>query len=109
VVLAAESSATLFYRTDRRCRISAGEWLAPYTGAVVTNPSKLDVDHMGALGNAHLSGGGQWSAGRREQYANNLDDTQHLIAVTASANRSYWCQYAVDLIAIKDDWGLAVT
>ena len=25
------------------------------------------------------------------------------------ANRSYWCQYAVDWITINDDWGLIVT
>ena len=104
--------------------MTSGEWLAPYTGTVLTDPSKLDIDHMVPLGNAHASGASSWSANQRERYANYLDDPQHLIAVAASANRSkgargpedwkpenrsYWCQYAVDWITIKNDWGLTVT
>ena len=76
------------------------------------------------LGNAHLSGAWAWSAQQKERYANHLADPQHLIAVTASANRSkgargpeawkpedrsYSCQYAVDWITIKDNRGLTVT
>ena len=120
----AESRTEPDFRTDRKCRVTSGEWLAPYTGTVVTDPGKLDIDHMVPLGNAHASGASNWSASQRERYANYLDDLQHLIAVTASANsskgargpeewkpedRSYWCQYAVDWITIKDDWGLTVT
>lgn len=123
-VLVAESRIGPDFRNDRKCRVTSGEWLAPYTGAVVTDPGKLDVDHMVPLGNAHLSGAWQWSANQRERYANYLDDPQHLIAVTASANRSkgargpedwkpdnrsYWCQYATDWITIKTTWALAVT
>ena len=123
-VLVAESRTTVSYRTDRQCRVETGQWLAPYTGTVVTDPSKLDVDHMVPLGNAHASSAWRWSAERREQYANYLNDPQHLIAVTASANRSkgargpedwkpddrtYWCQYAVDWVTIKDTWELTVT
>ena len=123
-VLIAESQTRVAYRTDRKCRVAAGEWLAPYSNTIVTDPGRLDVDHMVPLGNAHDSGAWQWSANRREQYANYLDDPQHLIAVTASANRSkgargpdqwkpedrtYWCQYAVDWIAIKSTWALTVT
>ena len=123
-VLIAESRTAVAYRTDGKCRVTTGEWLAPYSNTVVTDPSKLDVDHIVPLGNAHDSGAWNWSANRREQYANYLDDPQHLIAVTASANRSkgargpeewkpdnrtYWCQYAVDWIAIKYSWALTVT
>ena len=115
-VLIAESRTAVAYRTNRKCRVTTSEWLAPYSSAIVTDPGRLDVDHMVPLGNAHDSGAWNWSANRREQYANYLDDPQHLIAVTASANRSkgvrgpdqwkpedqtYWCQYAVDWITIK--------
>ena len=104
--------------------MTAGEWLAPYSNTIVTDPGKLDVDHMVPLGNAHASGAWNWSAEQRERYANHLGDPQHLIAVTASANRSkgargpenwkpedrsYWCQCAVDWITIKDTWALTVT
>ena len=123
-VLAAESRGPVSYRSDEGCRVAAGEWIAPYTGQVVTNPRELDIDHMVPFGNAHRSGAWTWSAERKEQYANYLGDPQHLIAVTASAKRSkgargpeawqpedqrYWCQYAVDWITIKDAWGLTVT
>ena len=87
-VLIAESRTAVAYRTDRKCRVTTGEWLAPYSNTVVVDPGRLDVDHMVPLGNAHDSGAWNWSANRREQYANYLDDPQHLIAVKASANRS---------------------
>ena len=104
--------------------MAGGEWLAPYTSTVVTDPSRLDVDHMVPIRNAHLSGAWRWTEQQREQYANHLEDLQHLIAVTASANRSkgargpeawrpedrsYWCRYAIDWVTIKDTWELTAT
>ena len=68
--------------------MTSGQWLAPYSNTVVTDPGKLDMDHMVPLANAHASGAWNWSAEQRERYANHLEDSQHLIAVTASANRS---------------------
>ena len=123
-VLIAESATSVTFRTNDQWRVASGERLTPYASTAVTDPSKLDVDHMVPLGNAHISGAWQWPAERKERYANYLDDPQHLIAATASANRSkgargpdqwkpddrsYWCQYAVDWASIKSTWGLTVT
>ena len=122
--LIAESRTAVTFRTDRKCKVATGEWLTPYSNTVVTEAGMLDADHMVPLGNAHLSGASSWPAERRERYANYLENPQHLIAVTRSANRSkgargpekwkpedksYWCQYAVDWITIKQDWSLTVT
>ena len=123
-VLVAESRATPSFRTDSQCRVEAGQWLAPYSAIIVTDPGDLDVDHMVPLRNAHYSGAWAWTAERKRLYANYLADPQHLIAVTARANRSkgargpeewkpddqtYWCQYAIDWITVKDNWDLTVT
>ena len=123
-VLTEKSLTTVTFSTDDGCRVATGQWLASYTNTVVTDPGKLDIDHMVPLGNPHQSGAWDWPAERKELYANYLDDTQHLIAVTASANRSkgargpdqwkpedrsYWCQYAIDWASIKSTWNLTLT
>ena len=123
-VLIAESSLPVTFKDDRKCKVATGMWTDPYTGNLVEDPSKLDVDHMVPLANAHDSGGHAWNDDRKAQYANSLDYPGHLIATTASANRSkgrkgpdewrpedqaYWCQYAIDWVVIKKDWELTVT
>ena len=87
-MLVTESTTEVTYRTDRRCRVTTGRWLAPYSGTIITDPGNLDVDHMIPLANAHESGAWDWLAERKELYANYLDQAEHLIAVTARANRS---------------------
>ena len=106
------------------CRVTSGRWWGVYTAATFTSSSEVDVDHLVPLANAHRSGGWAWDAARKEAYANDLNDPDHLIAVSASANRSkgdkgpeewrppersYWCEYAMDWARIKDTWDLAVT
>ncbi len=73
-VLIAESRTAVAYRTDRKCRVAAGQWLTPYSNFIVTNPGKLDVDHMVPLRNAHDSGASHWSAQEKERYADYLSD-----------------------------------
>ncbi len=123
-VLIEESVIEVTFTDERRCRVLMGEWLDPYTGETLTAPRGLDIDHMVPLANAYRSGAWEWDADRRRAYANDLTYANHLIAVSASANRSksdrgpeewrppnevYWCQYATDWITIKADWGLSAT
>ena len=123
-VLIVESVREVAFKTDKQCQVATGEWLDPYTNIIVTDATKLDVDHMIPLKNAHDSGGWAWGKDRKAAYANEMGYADHLIAVTASANRQkgakgpegwkpgnqdYWCSYAVDWVQIKVDWELSVT
>ena len=123
-VLQDESLDTVTFLTDRKCIVLTGKWLDPFTGSVVTEAGRLDVDHMVPLFHAHISGGWAWDAERRRDYANSTEDPSHLIAVTAEVNRAkggrgpdewkppnedYWCAYATDWSRIKDTWGLSTT
>ena len=123
-VLVDESLVPVTYRTDRQCRVATGEWFGAFTGTTVHEPGALDIDHLVPLANAHKSGGWAWTEEHKRAYYNSLGDADHLIAVTASANRSkgargpeqwrpineaFWCEYAQDWIRIKGAWGLTVT
>ena len=123
-VLITESSKVVTFKSDKQCQVATGKWLAPYTGAVITDATQLDVDHMVPLKNAHVSGGWAWDKEKKAAFANDMRYADHLIAVTASANRKkgakgpegwkpsnqdYWCDYAIDWVQIKIDWDLRAT
>ncbi|WP_306210744.1 HNH endonuclease family protein [Actinoplanes sp. RD1] len=105
------------------CNVVAGTWVSFYDGDKITDPAKVDIDHMVPLANAWRSGANKWTTDKREDFANDLDDPQ-LIAVSASSNRSKgdqdpstwkpeqessWCEYAEDWITVKSVWKLTVT
>ena len=69
-------------------------------------------------------GGWRWDCTRKEAYANNLDDPEHLLAVKASLNRqkgekgpeawkpprrAEWCAYARAWERIKEHWQFTMT
>ncbi len=123
-VLIAESEVPVSFADKRRCRVTTGRWRCPYTGDVYTEPRQLDVDHMVPLKNAHCSGGWAWDGKKRERYANDLDQPEHLVVVAKGANRAKgskgpeewmppdedaWCGYVSDWIEIKGRWGLSMT
>ena len=122
--LIAESLVDVTFETDRQCRVESGRWYGAFTGAYFEDPGNVDVDHMVPLKNAHNSGGWAWSPAMKEEYANNLGDDDHLIAVQDRANQSkgargpdewmppdktYWCEYAQDWTEIKARWDLTMT
>ena len=123
-VLIYESAIAIEFEDRDQCAVATGSWTDPYTGGVFTDPGDLDIDHMVPLVNAHKSGGHSWDPERKRRYANDLTYHGHLIAVSASANRSkggkgpdewkppntdYWCQYALDWVTIKWEWDLTAT
>jgi len=120
-VLIAESLTTVTIGAS--CAISGGSWLSLYDELSFTDPSGLDIDHVVALAEAWDSGAYGWSADRRKRFANDLDVTWSLIAVSASSNRSKsdqdpsdWlppsstdlCAYLGDWLAVKVRWSLSV-
>ena len=123
-VLIAESLEPVTFTNSKNCTVLGGRWYDPYTNTYFTVAGELDVDHFVPLGNAHSSGGADWGADRKRDFANSLNDADHLIAVSASANRSkgsrapdewkppnqgYWCEYANDWIRVKGAWELSAT
>ena len=87
-VLIEESRIPVTFKTSRQCFVISGEWHDPYTGRVFTNPSLLDVDHVVPLKEAFISGANTWSRQKKIQFANDLKNADHLIAVYRGANRS---------------------
>ncbi len=106
-------------KTGKGCKILSGSWIDPYTGQTITNPSKLDVDHIVPLAAAWREGASTWNATKRAQYAN---DPLVLWAVGASPNRqkgdstadqwkptlqAVWCAYATRTVQIEVKYQLA--
>ena len=67
------------------CSVIAGVWDDPYSGKRYTRPSDLDVDHVVPLKWAHDHGGANWSARKKEKFAN---DYINLLAVDDGLNQS---------------------
>ena len=117
-VLIEESLTPVTFKTDKSCRVVSGSWLGSYSGDVFTDASKLDIDHLVPLKEAHESGGYAWDAARRRDYANDLSDNT-LIAVDRGLNRqkgagdpsewlppnqAYQTEYAEAWVAVKQKW-----
>jgi hypothetical protein len=104
------------------CKVQAGKWHDKYTGAYITNPGDLDIDHLVPLAEVDRSGGNKWSKEIKIAYANDLSRKETLIAVSASQNRAksdkdpanwmpknkeYHCQYLKNWLLVKKTWKLA--
>ena len=106
-------------KVGKKCVLTGGKWLSTYDGKLVTDASKLDVDHLVPLAEAWRSGAWAWTAKQRQDYANDLSDSRALIAVTLNSIRSKsdndlrnWlptigkCGYIKDWVTIKKRYSL---
>lgn len=122
-VLIRQSQVPVEFETARECNVVAGEWRDPYSGEVFQDPSKLDIDHLVPLAEAHKSGAKTWPAKRKHAYANDLSHPDALIAVSAGENRSksaddpaewmpsnddFHCEYIERWLGVKRKWGLTM-
>lgn len=111
---------------DTRCDVLSaqrgadGGWFSEWDGATEYDSSQVHVDHIVALAEAWDSGAAHWSAGQRDEFA---DDRGNLVAVTASSNlrksdkdAAEWfpsraeanCLWARTTITVKAEWELSV-
>ena len=113
--------STLPVRITVRCTVVAGDWVSLYDGAVINDPSRLEIDHVVSLKEAWDSGAWAWGSDQRADYANDFSDPRTLRAVSVASNRakgekdpSNWlpvpkdqCRYLADWAAIKARWGMS--
>jgi len=100
-----------------------GEWVSMYDAETVTASGDIDIDHFVPLKEAWGSGAHAWTTEDRQSYANWQENAWHLIAVTASSNRSksdqdpaewmpeddtVWCAYIWAWVEVKTEWNLTV-
>ena len=125
-VLARDLTGVAFREGTRECVVASGTLEDPYTGTridFVRGPRSADVqiDHVVPLADAWQKGAQQWTAQRREQFAN---DPANLLAVDGEANqakgasdlatwlpqnKAYRCEYTARIVAVKSAYGLWMT
>ena len=107
------------------CVVVAGDLTSPYSGDHIefakADASKVQIDHVVALGDAWQAGAAAWEDDRRRRFAN---DPLNLLAVDGRSNQakgdddaSEWlparrqsrCAYVARQVAVKAKWDLTVT
>ena len=71
-VLIEESFSKVGFKSSKGCRVVSESWNDPYAGRTIIDATKLDIDHMVPLKEAHQSGAANWSRERKRAYANDL-------------------------------------
>ncbi|WP_228289076.1 HNH endonuclease family protein [Marinobacter salinisoli] len=82
--LIASSTTSVRFSDPRRCRVTSGRWISPFTGKVIQNAAEIDIDHVVPLKWAWKYGAKSWSDNKRESFAN---DMNNLWSVELSLNR----------------------
>ncbi|MFN8157577.1 MAG: HNH endonuclease family protein [Candidatus Nanopelagicales bacterium] len=115
------------FRPGSDCVVASGRLLDPYTGDVIdfvrgaATSSKVQIDHVVALGDAWQKGAPRWTPDKRLEFAN---DPLNLLAVGGAVNQAkgdgdaatwlpprtaYRCAYVARQVAVKTKYGVSVT
>ena len=103
--------------SSNSCWVERGVWIGPYTGERLTDRSRVHIDHVVPLAEAHRSGAASWPRSKKQRFAN---DPDNLLATEGAANMSKgaddpadWmpresrCGYIERWVAVKRDYGLS--
>ncbi|MCB7135484.1 HNH endonuclease family protein [Cellulosimicrobium marinum] len=126
-ILARDLADLTFSTRDEPCQVRTGTFVDPYTGESIdfrrgnATSSAVQIDHVVALLDAWRKGAQGWDDETRTRFAN---DPLNLLAADGPANQakgardaSAWlppnhafrCPYVARQIAVKSEYGLAVT
>jgi len=123
-VLIAESNTPVEFTDSNDCKVTAGNWIDPYTGGTMTEAANASIDHVVSLANAHHSGAWQWPTATKRAFGNDIADPATLAVSEPSVNGSkgsaspdQWmpqaldarCDYGVAWVRVKARWELGVT
>lgn len=126
-VLRRDLSSFVLKAGTHGCLVLSGTLHDPYTGRTISfvrgqkTSIAVQIDHVVALSDAWQKGAQQWSADKRERFAN---DPLNLLAVDGPTNsrksdgdaatwlppaKGYRCRYVARQVAVKKAYGLWVT
>jgi len=107
------------------CIVTSGTLADPYTGTTVhftkADAGEVPIDHVVPLAAAWTQGAAAWTAQKREDFANDLDN---LLATDREQNSAkgdstaeewvppdpaYGCSYATVVVTVKQEYRLSVT
>lgn len=123
-LLIARSRVPVTYVDQLECVLDTGEWIDRAHGNTIDRVVDAAVVSFVPYEIAHGSGAMEWSEETKHAFASDLEHpaTRQVVAVGFGHNpraqdpsawkpaaQSQWCAYAVDWIAVKTRWDLAVT
>ena len=83
-ILIQTSLVPVTFGGKKNCTVKSGQWVDPYTSAVITKASDLDIDHVIPLKWAYDHGADKWRPDQREKFAN---DPENILPVSKKFNR----------------------
>lgn len=107
----------------RNCNIQSGRWFSLFDGRPVQNKADLRVEHLVSLREAYESGAWAWEHSERNDYLNDLENPETLLAVTEESaekrdgedpsrwlpsNDTYLCDYLRGWVYIKTIYKMSV-
>ncbi|WP_369046723.1 HNH endonuclease family protein [Sinomonas sp. P10A9] len=125
-ILGRDLADPTFKEGTRNCLVLSGTLHDPYTGKTIEfrrgeRSADVQIDHVVPLSDAWQKGAQQWTAEKRLEFANdpanlrsadgqaNQDKGDGDLATWLPPNKAFRCEYAVDVVEVKGEYGLWMT